>query len=319
MSFNKFKSLIILFQIFGLAPFSDHRFTYYCLLINSYLQIIIPSIVFLAFIYLRDETESVLAITIIYMQILSIIITHQVHVTNAFWMRDKQYKLLNALAKTDKLFQRKLKDFNCYGHEALIIWLKLFGLIVFIVLCKGYNLIVMAYKTDVPVKIQYPSYYSELILLLTQVQCLFYVLLLNNRLNLFRMFLFKISDDRHFSSDNSFIVIEPKLSVTLTLSSTESFDELLKYERLLYFKRIYGKLFDINQLINETFGLPLIVMFVKYFFNLTIHAYWLFQSLAGPFVEYNLAKSNISSMLSVSLPMIIFVRACFLCTQSVNE
>lgn len=305
--FKEFRFFLILFQIFGLALNSDHRSIRCCLWVYSFLQILVCPIIFLFVIYLQIGIESALSTTVVYLSVLVIAVTHLIIALHTFLTHSKQLTLLKTVAAIDVMFQRKLKYSVCYAEEVRLIWLKLLGLIIATLLFRGYNVYIV--QSMIHADYLYPCYYSELLIFFKQVQCLFFVFLLKNRLNLLQTNLLEIAADENSENDSHHEIIG---------SSENSFDKLLKYEQLLYFKRIYGKLYDINQLINDSFGWSLLAIFAKYFIDFTTNAYWLFISLCRSDVEYYLVVACICIMLLTLLLAIIFARACFACTKTVS-
>lgn len=304
---REFRSFIIFFYLFGLAPISDNQRLRYILYINSFFQISLITYIFTSVTFLQSAAEeSALSTIVNYLFLAGITSTHLIIMLQAFFARKEQFSLLKTFAEADVLLKKKLKYKSRYAHERHSIWLKflIFATVLFLVkACFIYRLYFSPYG-----EFWIPCYYSFFILRLRCLQILFYVFLLTHRLNVVSELLseFTCSDTFLCEKQKDFFLLDPSIAKSS------------KFERLLHIKQIYGKLYDINGLINDSFGWSLLVMFAQNFIGFTSYGYWLFATINDKVVDYNFAIICICLITPVIISITVLTYSCNTCSNAVS-
>lgn len=306
---HEFRSFFNFFNIFGLSPFSRHRVTQYLLIAYSLLQIQISIGIFVWAKYARTEEETTLAAIVTYLLLLAVIVTHFIISVEALYTRHRQANVVNILAGIDFLIHQKLKTLVHRKKEAHSIWVKVIGILIIIASLDGCIFYLRFTTQGTDNKIWWPVHYSIAAARFRCLQIVFYVILIRNRLNVINE---KIDE---FIVSNCLWTGVQQQEIVFFIDN--SFDKTMKYNRLLTLKRIYGKLHDVNKLLNETFGWSLLAIFTQIIMVTTCYGYWLFLSV--DMNERELSIINICTIVRLMFVAIIITYYCSACSNVVSE
>lgn len=296
---KNYRSFIILFKLFALAPFSTHPTIRYFLYLYSFFQISMIFVIGFAVVCWKDLIEKNAMSTMVnYLFLMGIASTHFIIVLQAFATRCNQLRLLQSITEIDIIFQEELSITVPAGRrENRSIWIRFFAILIVISLIHIFLTCYLYF--DNTEDFLYLVHYSFLLMLVRYVQTLFYMFLLCNRLNVIDGELLK------------FVCSEGNLA-------SGSFIRSLRYERLLNLKRIYGKLHDFNQILNDTFGWSLLAMFTHWFINFTTYSYWMFMAFYGITIDCTLIVICVCLLLEVMIVTIYFIYCSSTCAQMVK-
>lgn len=87
-----------------------------------------------------------------------------------------------------------------------------------------------------------------------------------------------------------------------------------EYNEILWAKKVYGRLWQIRNLLNKTFGLSLLAVSIQSLVELVIYPYWMFAVW-----ELSIKQQSIDQAIWLFFPSIVLVAmlclACDCCTQ----
>lgn len=181
-------------------------------------------------------------------------LTHLAIVLESISQRKAQTKIIKKFTFVDQLFKTMLNitfPYRQERREILIIIVTSASVIssIMVAVC------VYSYSTY-STGFTFHFMYSTWIIRLRIIQVIFFVCLLRNRLNLINHQLKNIPNIWNTQDDGE--------------------DRTQIFRMLLNLKRIYGKLFDICELINRAFGLSLLAVMTHSFIDFTSDCYWMY-------------------------------------------
>lgn len=269
--FTKFKSFFIFFNLFALEPFSLNRKAQYFLTIHSFIQVPIIVCVLITLSNLQRTNESVLSTFVAYLFIIAIITAHFINSIQVFCTRRKHFEMLDIISAVDSIIWQKFGYSHRYDAEVRSIWIKLIAVLFGVVALETIVLFFL-FKVQPEENLWWPYYYPFIYIKFRCLQIIFYAVLLRNRLDV-------INDKIDGFFADGCMQTKSTNHEIISFDNDNSIDNAMKYNRFLTLKCVYGKLYDVSKLLNETFGWSLLVIYTKIFIGLTSSGYWLFVSL----------------------------------------
>lgn len=311
---TEFQSFILFFNIFGLARYSENYYIrgFLCIYSVVNVSIVFSMLISTVFVDLTFYFNTV-SVIVSYVFVLSVTSTHFVCTFQT--LLDKQCSLLRSLAEIDELFQQKLKHNFDYAKEKRSISFKILVIFMILVLINAMS-IYHLYITSTLKYFWYPSYYSFGYIWMRSLQVSFYLILLNNRLNIIDRKLNEFTNSGDFLSKKWPVTsdsIQNKSHAIFIFHN--SFRKALKYDQLMNLKRIYGKLFEISDLIDDSFGWSLLAIFTHSFIGITTYGYWLFLAINE--INYDMLITSICFMFPVAIVTTVITYWCSSCFKSV--
>lgn len=315
---SEFKNFFILFHIFGLARFSDNPYISSLLFVYSVIQALIFFALLTSVVVLKITFDANAISTIVnYVFLGSVTLTPFVIMLQTIFDTNKQHSLVTSIDQIDELIHRKLGHHFNYAREKRSIWLKILLVVIILGFIQSF-LIYRLYRLS-SLGTLYPAYYSFLLIWMRSIQIAFYMLLLNDRLKIVDE---KLAEFRNTTglSLNKWPVAQDtttdKLNMIFVFHS--SFSKGSKRERFLNLKRIYGKLFDISNLVNASFGLSLLAIFTHSLIDITTFAYLLFIAINDIDINYDLLIISICLMLPAIIVTAVIAYSCSNCFKTVS-
>lgn len=294
--FQVFKSFIILFNLFALAPFSKNKYSRCILYIYSFVCVSFLCIVTVLTLIKLDEFGIIsnLSATLSTFFTLILNVIHLIIIIQAFLCRHKQFRLWSKFFAIDSLFYTGLQLKNKYYKELRSIQLKIY---VLFTVSIG-EIILTAHRLFSIGQLDCSwihTFFTIMVLRVLTLQIIFYVSLLKNRLsvvsNVLDTFCSKLVIQRSNSSENK-----------------------NKFKELLHLNKIYGILYEINGLINDSFGWSLLVVFIENFLNMTNNGFWFFTSEP----DYMVLLHHLYQLLRMILTLFMITHSCYECHRNVS-
>lgn len=145
------------------------------------------------------------------------------------------------------------------------------------------------------------------------IQNMLYVDLMNDKLCLINK---KLQDIVNKNRDKLAFIFHPEKIAKNDFKGINKNSSL--YEQLMALKQIYGKIWDITNLINDCFGWSLLVIVTEYFIEFTSNGYWLFlaliQSLDTSFTIFSLC-----SLFPIVIVLTAFAYSCYQCSENAQQ
>lgn len=151
--------------------------------------------------------------------------------------------------------------------------------------------------------------YSMLLIRVRCIQNIFYVDLLQERLQWLAEKIHSLAKSK--DDDQNGIALVENINKRENNSMQNA-----HYSELLSLKRIYGRIWDTNCLLNDCFGWSLLAIVTHNFIHLTSNGYWLFLALSGMLPSYQIIDS-ILDVSTVFYVMSLLCISCYKCTQNV--
>lgn len=240
---------IKLFQVFGLFPSN------LLLKLYSIVTIVITIGIFVSafFIFPVLEDNNSLSLLVGGLVFVGILLTHLMNTLQAFTSRIEQSEIYQKLDEIDLLLANKLLikvDYESLKRRLFykysLIWCTLL-------------LIHITSIVSVSINQLFFKYYVHLILPVVVIrfrciQNMFYVDLIKEKLHLMNE---KLNDIINRKPDKmAFVLFADKLQIFDKKGSVREYTSL--YEQIMTLKQIYGKIFDVCNLINDVFGWSLL-------------------------------------------------------------
>lgn len=90
------------------------------------------------------------------------------------------------------------------------------------------------------------------------------------------------------------------------------------YEQLMALKQIYGKIWDVTNLINDCFGWSLLVIVTEYFIEFTSNGYWLFLALIQS-SDISFTIFSLCSLFPIVIVLTAFAYSCYQCSENAQQ
>lgn len=309
---KQYKTFQVLFTIFALMPFSTNKIIRYIHNFHFIVQILQVFLVFSGASVIRTGGESSLRIILAYTFSYGICLTHLVVSLDAFFTRRKQFKLLNSFELVDKLFARKLNYRLDYLKEKRSLWRVFVAFMAAFSTLSVYNSYKRLYTAGTDFKIWYFHLYPTYHLRMRSFQILFYAILLNNRLKILNEKLNEFVADDYFRQPID-LDAGKETEIEFIFSYSNDYTSYIKHQRLSVIKHLYGKLSDINDLINDTLGWSLLILLTFHFINFVNGVYRIFVSLNSEVIEFTALFQIFivfSPALLYTLPVLYFCDGC---------
>lgn len=297
--FKEMRSFFIIFIVFGLwSTWENYK---YKSQINFH-SICSVAIVFFCFFsayfmnkfYIFNSLSNTVA-NVLYVLI---IFTQLIIIAESILQKEAQMKLIQKLTIVDQMFNTKLNKMISYQDEKCEIFIRN-SILVLIILFIKFFLSLFTYLTNREFNFMYPSMYPSTVMCFRLIQILYFVCLLRTRLHSLNDELQDIQQTLNMQTDQK----RSKHSTKISLN------------RLMILKEIYGKLYDICDLINEAFGWSLLVFSTQHFIDFTCNCYWCYFSL----FEFRQIIVSISLLIPIVTLFGTLSFYCSSCLQSVSR
>lgn len=307
--FTEYKWFFNFFNLLALAPFSGHPKIQHFLTAYSSVQILIIPIIFMSFKLFSWDFHIMLSSFVTELFSVTLITTHLIISLQAFCTRHQHFCMVNVFVEIDQLINQELGIDVRYKWEKRSIRRKLAVILIIMItleVCLTYfNLKILDAGS-----VCWPFYYSYAIIQFKCLQIIFYALLLKNRLDVVNKNMDEFVLNNYFWHDSQLKTKKP--------DRNSLDDKTAKFYRLLILKRAYGKLYDVNKLLNETCGWSLLAIFTKAFTSLTSSVYWTFLSITYTGPHINIVSVHVLSILHLIFPATILTYYCNTCTTIVS-
>ncbi|KAG5678830.1 hypothetical protein PVAND_008464 [Polypedilum vanderplanki] len=300
---------IKVFQLFGLFP-SNFLLKVYSLICFG-LTIATFICAFTVIPVLEDNNS--LSLLVGGLVFVGVLLTHLMNVMQAFTSRNEQAKIYQKFDEIDLLLSNKLLvkvDYKSLRRRLIYKYTLIFITLAFIH---------VASIVSVTINKLFFNYYVLLILPVAIIrfrciQNMFYVDLIKSKLHLMNT---KLSDIINRNDDKmAFILFADKLQKRdkkRIENGTLSF-----YDQIMTLKQIYGKIFDVCNLINDCFGWSLLFIVTQFFIEFTSNGYWLFLALEKV-LEDSIATQSVCSMLPITILLTTMAYSCFQCSAKAQQ
>lgn len=304
--YKKVPLIILLFQVFALAPFSSaHKNSLFmrmislCSLLISLTLFAFPIFISDFFIYLTQNSVEIIVSVIIFSCTL---LTHLIVIAQSYVTRNKQFQIIENICTIDDLLRQKFGKYQINHNYNRYI----FGIFSFMVCTLIMSTILLVWRTR---DLLFTLYYVYP-LMLTRVRCIqviFYVAVLRERLKTVTdIFVHVINCEEEVNKSPRTIII---LSGDIIKRS-----DRIAYIELVALKKIYSYIWDTNYLMNDCFGWSLLFIFTLFFALLTTDCYWLY--LTYELTDYELYEVLCEAIGILNILWLI-CNGCRKCSQSV--
>lgn len=264
---EEMSGFVNIFQLFSLFPYSPNVILNIFLKFYSALNLLFIVLLFIsAFLinHVLEDTES-LSLLVGGLVFVGLLITHFLNLLQAFASRNEQLMIYQKFDEIDFLLQNQLLVNIKYDRLRKRLYIKYFIIAAMILAIHTTSIV------SVTVNGLFFRYYLHLILpiAIIRIRCIqnmFYVDLIKEKLNLVNQ---KLDDIVKKNRDKmAFIIFADKLQKFEKKDAKTTL-----YEQLMTLKQIYGKIWDVSNLINDCFGWSLLAIVqclkvhVKFDFN----------------------------------------------------
>lgn len=266
--FRQMKNYFVWFIVFGLWSQFSQTFKYNKL-IKAYsvvltLFLFTPHVLRFCMgpIFVKDDFKN----TIISSLFMTILFAHFITATETLVKSSSQTKLIDKFEHVDELFCSKLLIRVPYHKQKHGLFIRILIVIFTINLFKGVLTALALSKLSFLNHI-FAAVLSKWIMQLRTLQVVFFIYLIQERLKLINQELVdvrRILEEQPSQPGRKQDIIVPKLS---------------NFSRILNSKEVYGELFDICGLMNDTFGWCLLAIATQAFIDFTGNSYWIFFTI----------------------------------------
>lgn len=327
-------NFIIFFQLFAIAPFSKNSLYNYLLIIYSFCSLFAIIMIFISGIFINDVIqENSLSALVGGLQFFGLILTHMIIVVQAFLTRQNQMEIIDKLTEIDNIFQNKLYIEIPYNKIRRKYVIKNSIIICILIIIKLYFIITLLISESSSNYYWLHCYYSILVIRLRCIQNMFYVDMIRDRLDYINEKLTGIVYHTK-KNDIKFILLmdDDKYQYRRGRKRNQQYpnnnnnnDDYYNsintkgptYEQIIILKQIYGKIWDICNLINDSFGWSLLAITTQYFIDFTSNSYYLFLAIAN-IVPDDTAMDSICLLIPIVFQLSILAYSCYKCSQSVS-
>lgn len=260
---EEMSAFVATFQVFSLFPFSSNPFANILLKIYSVINLTGVAAVFCSAFFLFPVLEDSNSLSLLVGGLVfnGLLITHLINILQAFTSRFDQMMIYQKLDEIDFMLQNQLLVNINYGRLRRKLFAKYF------LICAILLAIHTASIVSVTINGLFFRYYLHLIVTISiiRIRCMqnmFYVDLIKEKLDLMNQ---KLEDLITKNRDEmAFILFADKLQ---RFDKKDSKTTL--YDQLMTLKKIYGKIWDVSNLINDCFGWSLLAI-VEFIFVFSI-------------------------------------------------
>jgi hypothetical protein len=305
-----------IFQMFSVFPYSANEFVQILLRVYATINLLVVggifcSAYFLFPIFSSSENLSSLVGGLVFNGLL---ITHAVNLIQAYATRNEQGEIYQKFDEIDYILNNQLLVNINYKNLRHRLFIK--NLIIqIVVLCIHVVCVITAMQSGF-----FHSYHVHLILtnFIIRLRCLqnmFYVDLMNDKLNLMNK---KLRDIINRNHDKLSLILFPEQMMKQRKDTKGGIKNSSLYEQLLSLKQIYGKIWDITNLINDCFGWSLLVIVTEYFIEFTSNGYWLFLALVQN-QDKSIAILSLCSIFPIVILLTVFAYSCYQCSENAQQ
>lgn len=246
---------VVIFQLFALFPFSQNVLLSIILKLYSTasLLLIVAIFVLAFFVFpIMDESES-LSLLVGGLVFIGLLVTHFLNIFQAFTSRNEQLEIYQKFDEIDFLLQNQLLvniNYRKLRNRLFIKYFIILAIVLSIHVASIASVIISAYNVRYYLYLIWPI----LIVRLRCIQNMFYVDLIKDKLSLMNQ---KLEDIIKRNRD--------KMAFVLFADKLQKFDQKKDsksslYDQVMTLKQIYGKVWDISNLINDCFGWSLLAI-----------------------------------------------------------
>lgn len=238
----------------------------------------------------------------------TVIVTQTLNILQAFLNRQEQLEMVSLFTSIDVLLERQLLTRIDYKKIKNKFYVK-FGVALMILLFVQIIFIVLVVNS----RGNYFWLYHAFPALSLRIRCfqnMFYVDMVTEMLRILNARLENLIDNRE--SKLNLILFVDRLRERKNLN-----EENPLYEEILLLKQIYGKVWDICNLINDSFGWSLLAITTQYFIEFTSSGYYLFLALEN-FLPRIVAYECCCALVPLVIVLSLLAYSCFCCTQNVS-
>lgn len=273
---DEINSLLVFFQFFGLAPFARDQNLSRILYIYSLLHLFAIFMVFISGVFINDiftDNFGSLSTLVGGLVFSGLIFCHFLVVLQAFTSRNEQMEIFDKFDEIDSIFQKKLNATIKYVELKRKYRNKIIIVCVIILIIKA------IFIGAIIINLSNPSYwihcfYSLFVIRIRCIQNMFYVDLVKDKIEMINS---KLNEIISLDKD--------KINKIIFLERFQNNDfKIYKkpvYDQVQLLKQAYGFVWDISNLINDSFGWSLLAITTQGFIEFTSNGYWLFLSLEG--------------------------------------
>lgn len=271
---HKVRYSFFAFKIFGLSPFADDASPWKTILIAHSLVLLAITLFLLysAFILTDIFSQSLagtLASIVGELMFCGLIATNVIILLQALIFRSEGQQIESRFDTIHHLLREKLfVDISAARIQRKLFW-KNFSIVVFLVLVIAFNLLALSFY-DEPLGYNLHSLWPIVIIRTRCIHNIFLIDLITEHLNGLngKLEATIAMAEREKESEDSFKI----------MYAQRDFGHLARtpYSELMTLKDVYGYIWDIANLINDTFGWSLLAVSTQNFLEFTCNGYWLF-------------------------------------------
>lgn len=304
--FDQMRNYIVYFQVFGLwSSWKNHK---YKMLLKAHSVFPITIVFFSymsAYFFNQFFEQTTLSSTISTGLFITVLIAHLIITIETFVRCCSQLALVQKFSLVDRMFNTKLLICIPYRKEKWDFFIRNSTLVFFVVSVKIF-VIVYTVAEERVINFLYFLMYSNWILHLRAIQVLFFVYLVRSRL---------------FLIDKEITDVRSALAARLNYKNewqTILLMQKLAFSRIYHLKQIYGELYEINELINKTFGWSLLALMTQGFLDFIVNCYVVFTVLDALIIDYWALTISIVLLVPNIITISTVAFYCSSCFQSVR-
>ncbi|XP_037918595.1 gustatory receptor 23a-like [Hermetia illucens] len=309
-SIKDLSGFLTIYKVAGLAPFSRKDSVRLFLGIYQVLHLVLVVFLFFSAFFIYDVfSGNTLSSLVSGLVFVALSLAHVVLNVQAFCTRKDQQRILDMFRLIDSEFREKLtvrtntERWNRkYVIGFLVILLVILGNDAIICFSRAMNQFTDGF---------WVSTFSREIVILRLTQCMHYVSMASERLNLLNAKIEEIVAVR--KTTPTFIILEDNYGRRRFNNGTKS--ESVSIEKILMLKQIFGHIWEVTNIINDCFGWSLLAIVTYYFLDFTSNGYWLFLALEH-FIPYFLIMECLCRMIPLAFMLSVLSWVCNNCKQT---
>lgn len=269
MLYTEMASILHLFRIFALGPSSSTPLKDRLQAIFSILTIFGICLLH-AFYKIVQSDKSTFHGFVNKFHFSTLQLTHLIVVVDSFLRRKSELKIYAHCSRIDEHIRLKFGISPDYAERRVRFW-KTF-LITWTIMIVCYSSLTSMHAALIPVHSSWHLFYfcsySIIVIRFRYDQMIFYIQLVSDRLEIVKGIMFKIYEEQRNFARNG-------------IKQNNGSDETLTFDQMLSLKQIYGQLYEVSNLINQTFGWSLLAVMSQHFLEFTRHMYTIANIAAG--------------------------------------
>lgn len=316
---NEFSKFIAFFRVWGYCPFSKTSpILNKLLVLYTFLNATVIISIFISAFFIQkvfSNPSSELSAIVAGLVFITLIITYLLNIFQSLINRGDQISMWNNLNDIDVILEKKLFTKIPYKKLRWEYFLKIGSIILILIIVQVlflYSLMSDSIFCDYYLHHFYPAF----ALRIRGLQNMFYVDLIKEMLLILNVKLEELiqlgGGEISEWNNNMIMLVEQHKNQ----SKHRSLNKKQVYNEILLMKQIYGKIWDVCNLINDSFGWSLLLITTQNFIEFTSNGYWLFLSLEN-IIPMSVTYDAICALIPVILLMSLLAYSCFRCTQCV--